>query len=98
MDNNRIKEYDIKMCHCALGMEDFNKFLVNELSGNWQATTTLQDVHDAFEYKRNSKKRDIENSNLLDYQKALACQQSDRNIQKQEELAISILYKTNRLR
>lgn len=99
MNNRRINEYNAKMCQSAHGLQGFANFLANQLGGNWQVATTSQDVHDAFEFKRNAVKRDIENdSGLSAYQKALFCQQSDRLIMSQEIYTKILLWGMNRLR
>jgi hypothetical protein len=99
MYNRKINEYNAKMCLSAHGLQGFANFLANQFCGNWQVTTTSQDVHDAFEYKRNAAKRDIENcSGLSAYQKAFYCQQSDRLIMNQEIYTKILLWGMNRLR
>ena len=99
MYNRKLNEYNAKMCQSAHGLQGFANFLANHFCGNWQVTTTSRDVHDAFEYKRNAVKRDIENcSELSDYQKALYCQQSDRQIMSQEIYTKILLWGMNRLR
>lgn len=60
--------------------------------------TTTQDVHDAFEFKRNAVKRDIESCyGLSDRQKAYFSLQSDRQIYFQESFAQYLLWGMNRL-
>ena len=89
----------ISLVLSAHGLQGFANFLANQLCGNWQVTTTSRDVHDAFEYKRNAVKRDIENcGGLSSYQKALYCQQSDRQIMSQEIYTKILLWGMNRLR
>lgn len=96
---NKIYEYNVKMCQSAQGLQNFASFIANRFCGNWQVTTTYQDVHDVFEFKRNAVKRDIESySGFSEYQKFFYCQQSDRQIWSQE-IFISLLFgKTNLLR
>ena len=99
MYKRKINEYNAKMCQSTHGLQGFANFLANQLCGNWQVTTTSRDVHDAFEYKRNAAKRDIENcGGLSAYQKALYCQQSDRQIMNQEIYTKILLWGMNRLR
>ena len=95
----KINEYNAKMCQSAQGLQGFANFLANQFCGNCQVTTTSQDVHDAFEFKRNAVKRDIENcGGLSAFQKALYCQQSDRQIMSQEIYTKSLLWGMNLLR
>lgn len=94
---NKINDYNAKMCQSAHGMMNFASFFANQLCGNWQVVTTTQDVHDAFEFKRNAVKRDIESCyGLSDCQKAYYCQQSDRQIHYQEFFARYLLWGMNR--
>ena len=62
MINNRLNEYNARMRQSARGLQNFAGFFANQVCGNWQVTTTSQDVHDAFEFKRNAVKRDIDDS------------------------------------
>lgn len=99
MINNRLNEYNARMCQSARGLQNFASFFANQVFGNWQVTTTSQDVHDAFEFKRNAVKHDIEScSGLSDYQKTFYCQQSDRHIWRQEVFTNFLLWGMNRLR
>ena len=99
MINNRLNEYNARMCQSARGLQNFASFFANQVFGNWQVTTTSQDVHDAFEFKRNAVKRDIEScSELSDYQKTFYGQQSDRQIWRQEVFTNFLLWGMNRLR
>ena len=99
MNNNTILMYNARMCQSVHGLQNFASFFANQFCGNWQVTTTFQDVHDAFEFKRNAVKRDIESSSgLSDYQKAFYCQQSDRQIWNQEVFTNFLLWGMNRLR
>lgn len=99
MINNRLNEYNARMCQSARGLQNFASFFANQVFGNWQVTTTSQDVHDAFEFKRNAVKHDIEScSGLSDYQKTFYCQQSDRQIWGQEVFTNFLLWGMNRLR
>ena len=99
MNYHRIIEYNAKMCQSASGLQRFANFYANLFCGNWQVTTTSQDVHDAFEYKRNAVKRDIESINGLSYlQKTFYCQQSDKQIMGQEIFTNIMLWGMNRLR
>ena len=99
MYKRKINEYNAKMCQSAHGLQGFANFLANQLCGNWQVTTTSRDVHDAFEYKRNAVKRDIESCSVLsDYQKAFYCMQSDRQLLWQEVFTSVLLRGMNRLR
>ena len=96
---NRLNEYNAKMCLSARGLQNFASFFANQFCGNWQVTTTSQDVHDTFEFKRNAVKRDIEScGGLTDYQKAFYCQQSDRQLLWQEIFTSFLLSGMNRLR
>ena len=99
MINNRLNEYNARMCQSARGLQNFASFFANQVFGNWQVTTTSQDVHDAFEFKRNAVKHDIEScSGLSDYQKTFYFQQSDRQIWRQEVFTNFLLWGMNRLR
>ena len=78
---------------------EFRQFFRKSVLGNWQVTTTSQDVHDAFEFRRNAVNRDIEScSGLSDYQKAFYCKQSDRQLLWQEVFTSVLLRGMNRLR
>ena len=96
---NRLNEYNAKICQSARGLQNFASFFANQFCGNWQVMTTSQDIHDAFEFKRNAVKRDIEScSGLSDYQKAFYCMQSDRQLLWQEVFTSVLLRGMNRLR
>jgi myosin-crossreactive antigen len=96
---NGLNEYNAKMCQSAHGLQNFASFFANQFCGNWQVMTTSQDVHDAFEFRRNAVKRDIEScSGLSDYQKAFYCKQSDRQLLWQEVFTSVLLRGMNRLR
>ena len=99
MDSTKSFEYGVKMGQSAHGLQNYVSFISGYLGGDWQATTTFQDVHDAFEYKRNFAKLDIESCpNLTDWQKERLGLQSDCQIWMQERVTNLLLGWVNRLR